>query len=153
MKKKRYHLLAVEGVWTTCQTLQVRVTLSLARVSSFCENFTLKINFVNSHHFTGKSKRTRANYSAEVTGILMKWFEDNINNPYPKNDERELLWNLTGLSRKQLRVWFIDARRVSLTSIDYQYNIQTSNNTYFRENLEKSKPESKGSQWTKLEGS
>lgn len=39
----------------------------------------------------GKSKRTRANYSSKVTGILMKWLDDHIDNPYPTNDEREEL--------------------------------------------------------------
>mmetsp|Transcript_9404 Transcript_9404/g.10620 ORF Transcript_9404/g.10620 Transcript_9404/m.10620 type:complete len:138 (-) Transcript_9404:319-732(-) len=31
---------------------------------------------------------TRANYSNEVTKILMEWFESNLSNPYPSDLER-----------------------------------------------------------------
>jgi hypothetical protein len=55
----------------------------------------------------------RANYSREVTEILNNWLDEHIHYPYPAEDERIELCQRTGLSRKQLRVWFINARKVS----------------------------------------
>jgi hypothetical protein len=68
----------------------------------------------NSGNSTNKRrKKNRANYSNAVTKILVNWFKDHLHHPYPLEEERRALCESTGLSRKQLRVWFIDTRRVS----------------------------------------
>lgn len=51
-------------------------------------------------------------YPPEVTKTLMRWLKDNMFYPYPTEDERIILCEKTGLSRKQLRGWLTDARRV-----------------------------------------
>lgn len=70
--------------------------------------------------FVGHHKRhrptTRSNYSPEVTKILMEWFENNLDNPYPCESDRIKMCRATGLTRKQLRVWLINARKVSFYS-------------------------------------
>lgn len=67
--------------------------------------------------FLDKRKRdkvnTRANYSSDVTGLLMEWFEHNLDNPYPNESDRIRMCRATGLTRKQLRVWLINTRKVS----------------------------------------
>ena len=42
----------------------------------------------------------------------MEWFENNLDNPYPNESDRINMCKLTGLSRKQLRVWLINTRKV-----------------------------------------
>lgn len=54
----------------------------------------------------------RSNYSPEVTKILMEWFEAHLENPYPNEADRIRMCRETGLTRKQLRVWLINARKV-----------------------------------------
>jgi hypothetical protein len=44
----------------------------------------------------------------------MQWLKNHLNNPYPSEDDRIQLCEDTGLSRKQLRIWLIDARRRKL---------------------------------------
>lgn len=43
----------------------------------------------------------------------MEWLEEHLDYPYPTEEERDELWNITGLSRKQLRIWLINARKVN----------------------------------------
>lgn len=59
-----------------------------------------------------KRNANRSNYSQEITGVLMEWFEQNVDNPYPNEVDRIRMCKATGLSRKQLRVWLINARKV-----------------------------------------
>ena len=51
-------------------------------------------------------------HSPEVTKVLMKWLKHHVMYPYPSEEERIALCQRTGLTRKQLRSWFTDARRV-----------------------------------------
>mmetsp|Transcript_33844 Transcript_33844/g.39048 ORF Transcript_33844/g.39048 Transcript_33844/m.39048 type:complete len:165 (+) Transcript_33844:397-891(+) len=57
---------------------------------------------------------TRSNYSSAVTNLLMEWLKNHLNNPYPSEEDRIRLCEETGLTRKQLRIWLIDARRRKL---------------------------------------
>lgn len=61
----------------------------------------------------GNPKHKRANYSKEVTGLLNGWLKNHMHYPYPSEEERQELCRATGLTRKQLRVWFINSRKVS----------------------------------------
>eukprot|EP00345_Euplotes_harpa_P013967 CAMPEP_0168340776 /NCGR_PEP_ID=MMETSP0213-20121227/14271_1 /TAXON_ID=151035 /ORGANISM="Euplotes harpa, Strain FSP1.4" /LENGTH=302 /DNA_ID=CAMNT_0008347089 /DNA_START=1 /DNA_END=909 /DNA_ORIENTATION=+ len=59
----------------------------------------------------GNPKHKRANYSKEVTGLLNGWLKNHMHYPYPGEEERQELCRATGLTRKQLRVWFINSRK------------------------------------------
>jgi hypothetical protein len=59
-----------------------------------------------------KSYSRKHYYSSEVTKILMNWLKDHIYYPYPTEEERIQLCKKTELTRKQLRVWLINARKV-----------------------------------------
>lgn len=60
-----------------------------------------------------KASRTNNMYPQEVTKILYDWLNDHMYYPYPTEAERLELCEQTGLSRKQLRIWLINARKVS----------------------------------------
>ena len=59
------------------------------------------------------AQNKRANYSRSITKTLNDWLESHIHFPYPTEDQRVGLCRTTGLSRKQLRIWFINSRKVS----------------------------------------
>mmetsp|Transcript_9403 Transcript_9403/g.10619 ORF Transcript_9403/g.10619 Transcript_9403/m.10619 type:complete len:151 (-) Transcript_9403:361-813(-) len=50
----------------------------------------LNMSYILTHSEKKKKNQTltRANYSNEVTKILMEWFESNLSNPYPSDLER-----------------------------------------------------------------
>lgn len=51
-------------------------------------------------------------YSKNVTKILMEWLKKHLDYPYPTEEERIDLCEETGLTRKQLRIWLINTRKV-----------------------------------------
>jgi hypothetical protein len=61
----------------------------------------------------GNNKNRRLkNEQAEIKkNALMKWLEQNLDNPYPTQDMKFLLSSQTGMTIKQLDNWFINARR------------------------------------------
>ena len=59
-------------------------------------------------------KRKRPNYSKERKKIMMKWLNEHEDNPYPTDAQKEELGRQTGLSMNQVKVWFVDTRRVNL---------------------------------------
>eukprot|EP00345_Euplotes_harpa_P015206 CAMPEP_0168355990 /NCGR_PEP_ID=MMETSP0213-20121227/24892_1 /TAXON_ID=151035 /ORGANISM="Euplotes harpa, Strain FSP1.4" /LENGTH=161 /DNA_ID=CAMNT_0008368331 /DNA_START=685 /DNA_END=1166 /DNA_ORIENTATION=+ len=67
-----------------------------------------------SNFILGGKAATRSNYSSAVTNLLMEWLKNHLNNPYPSEEDRIRLCEETGLTRKQLRIWLIDARRRKL---------------------------------------
>ena len=46
----------------------------------------------------------------------MKWLNEHESNPYPTAEEKIELEKQTGLSQNQIKVWFIDNRRVNYIS-------------------------------------
>ena len=57
--------------------------------------------------------RPRKNFSKEVTDVLMNWLSNNVKNPYPSDEEKRYLCMRTGLTKKQLRIWLTNSRKVS----------------------------------------
>ena len=51
----------------------------------------------------GKQKRRRGNLPKHVTDILRGWFTDHIAHPYPTEDEKLGLMQMTGLTMSQVR--------------------------------------------------
>jgi hypothetical protein len=74
------------------------------------------LNYLDSKESKPIRTNSRSNYSTSITKVLNKWFNAHLNNPYPTEDERIEICDKTGLTRKQLRVWLINSRKVfSLT--------------------------------------
>lgn len=48
----------------------------------------------------------------KATDVLKSWFLNNIQNPYPSHDAKEVLSKMTGLSKKQIQNWFTNSRKV-----------------------------------------
>ncbi|CAD8108986.1 unnamed protein product [Paramecium sonneborni] len=53
---------------------------------------------------------TKRTYSKSANMILKKWLIENYNNPYPKQQQVDLLVKQTNLTNKQVLNWFINAR-------------------------------------------
>ena len=54
----------------------------------------------------GKQKRRRGNLPKQVTDILRTWFTDHIAHPYPTEEEKMGLMQVTGLSMSQVSLQF-----------------------------------------------
>lgn len=53
----------------------------------------------------------KKNISTRNREILNKWLEDHKENPYPTLEDKQKLVEETGLSIRQVKDWFINARR------------------------------------------
>eukprot|EP00744_Colponema_vietnamica_P002286 GILI01003616.1.p1 GENE.GILI01003616.1~~GILI01003616.1.p1 ORF type:complete len:101 (+),score=27.70 GILI01003616.1:165-467(+) len=47
----------------------------------------------------------------QATDVLKIWFMDHVSHPYPSGKEITQLMKATGLSMKQIKTWFINARK------------------------------------------
>jgi len=56
-------------------------------------------------------RRKHMKHPRESTLLLDKWFRSHISRPYPSEDEKEWLGNITGLTALQVNYWFINARK------------------------------------------
>jgi len=74
-----------------------------------------------------KEKKSRPNHSKRAVKILMRWLESHLEHPYPSKAQKEELCNKTGLSKKQVGVWFIDNRRVIYFFKNYFKNFANPN--------------------------
>ncbi|KAH8725452.1 hypothetical protein GQ44DRAFT_797260 [Phaeosphaeriaceae sp. PMI808] len=57
------------------------------------------------------NRKRRGNLPKEATNILKSWFHANRPSPYPSEDQKLELCQMTGLSLNQVSNWFINARR------------------------------------------
>jgi hypothetical protein len=53
----------------------------------------------------------RPNFPPWIHDILREWLENHLENPYPTEDEKEILMNKTQLTMAQINNYFINARR------------------------------------------
>lgn len=58
-----------------------------------------------------RSQKSGARFSRKAINILKGWLRDHNENPYPTEQERDDLKQLTGLTRTQIANWFANARR------------------------------------------
>ncbi|KAK5696095.1 homeodomain superfamily [Elasticomyces elasticus] len=61
-------------------------------------------------HQQGKARK-RSNLPKQSTEIMKTWFDRNITNPYPSEDQKALFSRATGISMTQVSNWFINHRR------------------------------------------
>ncbi|CAL4069942.1 unnamed protein product [Meganyctiphanes norvegica] len=55
--------------------------------------------------------RKRSHHSKESVMILTRWLKEHCDNPYPNEQEKRGLADMSGLSQQQVAHWFINARR------------------------------------------
>ncbi|KAH9825495.1 Homeobox protein TGIF1 [Teratosphaeria destructans] len=68
--------------------------------------------FMPSHYDYQHGKaRKRSNLPKQSTEIMKTWFDQNIGNPYPSEEQKALFSNATGISMTQVSNWFINHRR------------------------------------------
>mmetsp|Transcript_6690 Transcript_6690/g.17497 ORF Transcript_6690/g.17497 Transcript_6690/m.17497 type:complete len:147 (-) Transcript_6690:284-724(-) len=53
----------------------------------------------------------RQNFTPEQTAVLMNWFQDHLIDPYPKQDEKLILAQQTGIEVRQVEHWFTNKRK------------------------------------------
>jgi hypothetical protein len=56
-------------------------------------------------------EKRRKTLDFEATAILTTWLNEHTNNPYPSKEEKTALALRSGLSDKQINMWFSNARR------------------------------------------
>ncbi|KAK3676982.1 homeodomain super [Recurvomyces mirabilis] len=61
-------------------------------------------------HQQGKARK-RSNLPKQSTEIMKTWFDQNITNPYPSEEQKALFSRATGISMTQVSNWFINHRR------------------------------------------
>ncbi|OQO06889.1 hypothetical protein B0A48_07455 [Cryoendolithus antarcticus] len=68
--------------------------------------------FMPSHYEYQQGKtRKRSNLPKQSTEIMKHWFDQNIANPYPSEEQKQVFANATGISMTQVSNWFINHRR------------------------------------------
>lgn len=68
--------------------------------------------FMPSHYEYQHGKaRKRSNLPKQSTEIMKTWFDQNIANPYPSEEQKAVFSNATGISMTQVSNWFINHRR------------------------------------------
>lgn len=72
--------------------------------------------------FIGKTQKSRPNFSKKTTSVLMNWLSDHIHHPWPTKQEKKELCRLSGLTPKQLRIWFTNNRKRKLNSLAKEQN-------------------------------
>lgn len=63
----------------------------------------------------------------EADAVLKKWLLDHVGHPFPDDDEKDRMVLQTGLTRKQISNYFINARRRFLVKTEAGYKPSTSN--------------------------
>ena len=58
-----------------------------------------------------KQDKPSGRFSKKIVKILKEWLEEHKNHPYPSEEEKERLKDLTGLTRNQVSNWLANARR------------------------------------------
>ena len=78
----------------------------------------------NSSSATAESCSHR--HSEAVAETLKGWLSKNLHNPYPNNDDIEHLRKSTGLNKKQIKIWFYNARRRVLGKVRAKLDVKNS---------------------------
>ena len=65
---------------------------------------------VQSNHEVKQQNRTNKNVPISAKKFLKQWFLENLNNPYPTEDQKMKIAENTGLTVLQVNNWFINAR-------------------------------------------
>ncbi|KAF2433454.1 hypothetical protein EJ08DRAFT_555005, partial [Tothia fuscella] len=56
-------------------------------------------------------RKRRGNLPKEATKAFKEWFQEHKDSPYPSEDEKQRLCDMTKLNMSQVNNWFINARR------------------------------------------
>ncbi|GAB7351519.1 hypothetical protein MBLNU459_g2160t2 [Dothideomycetes sp. NU459] len=68
--------------------------------------------FVPSHYeYQNGKSRKRSNLPKQSTEIMKKWFDENMQNPYPSEEQKRHFAAVAGINLTQVSNWFINHRR------------------------------------------
>eukprot|EP00871_Galdieria_phlegrea_P002439 jgi/Galph1/3196/GphlegSOOS_G1843.1 len=91
------------------ETMENRQDMQLADSQEFSE--CLRQTILEQIAVKGLPKRRRENLSKDKIEPLRKWFETHENYPYPTEEEKKELSQVTGISVHQITNWFINRRK------------------------------------------
>ncbi|CAI2384795.1 unnamed protein product [Moneuplotes crassus] len=83
---------------------------------------------------SSQKKSSRTHYTTEMLETLNKWIEDHPDYPYPNSIEFKTLSVETGLSERQVRVWFTNTRKRRLGITREEFRLKQ--NTFIRTRAE-----------------
>ena len=69
----------------------------------------LKVTYIKNRRYI-----RMPNFTASQVKLLKRWFEDHLDNPYPTYAEKSLLSKESGLTKKQIKNWFTNSRKVKI---------------------------------------
>lgn len=85
----------------------------------FDDLLTQNLDFAESLQLLAKSGKlasskisVKTKFDKKTTDILKNWLIKNIDNPYPSDEVKEKLCEMTGLNKKQIQNWFTNTRKV-----------------------------------------
>ncbi|OBW66600.1 MAG: Uncharacterized protein AUREO_033310 [Aureobasidium pullulans] len=68
--------------------------------------------FVPSHYeYQNGKSRKRSNLPKQSTEIMKRWFDENMHNPYPSEEQKRHFAAVAGINLTQVSNWFINHRR------------------------------------------
>lgn len=80
------------------------------------DNHTQEPNGLSSKNPPISQKKVK-NLSRASTKVLNQWFNHNVANPYPSEEEKQMLMSRTSLTRRQIDNWFINSRARKLKAL------------------------------------
>ena len=75
------------------------------------------------------STRQRRRYpylDKKATAPLRSWLMENTNHPYPTKPQKKSLMQQSGLSKRQLDIWFMNARKVQTFPIKNKFSFYST---------------------------
>ena len=72
----------------------------------------LKVTFVNNRKYI-----RMPNFNKRQVHLLKTWLKEHLDSPYPSHNDKVHLQRISGLNRKQIQIWFTNARKVRVTSL------------------------------------
>jgi hypothetical protein len=91
---------------------------SIMSDSGFDDLLSQNLDFAESLQLLAKSGRlasskisVKTKFDKKTTDILKNWLLKNIDNPYPSDEVKDKLCEMTGLNKKQIQNWFTNTRK------------------------------------------
>ncbi|KAL0482378.1 hypothetical protein AKO1_013010 [Acrasis kona] len=120
MSMQAFNPVSVHDTFLQSSYTSSNLNFNLGTIPDFGKSFNPKQNvtqetFVprsNSAKVTKprKIRREPRRLPKEASQILMSWFHQHLHNPYPSKEEKASLMDATGLSKLQIKNWFVNHR-------------------------------------------
>lgn len=107
---KEVHVVKVPTLQSSTKKRKIITRFSVATSSDSSDEDTAYNSQQKKIKNPYKSIGCRNNFRNDIIDILKTWYEDNIDHPYPSQQEIVKIADITGLSIVQVRDWFTNYR-------------------------------------------